>query len=122
MTTITAGPTEQYLLAQRLLSAKNYAYEATMSDYSMGSINRATDRLREVRAEVEASPWDEDDLIYTYNGPYGVGQAIRLELTVAELTRKAGDPTTSQDSRDHYAKQLIVFADKLAQWEAEQVG
>lgn len=119
MTATIAGPAEQYTLAQRLLSAKNYAYEATMSDYSMDSINRATEQLRAVRAEVEASPWSEDDLIYTYNGPYGVGLAIRLELTVAELTRKAGDPTSTQDSRDHYARQLITFAEKLAKFEAE---
>ncbi|MDZ4234977.1 MAG: hypothetical protein U1C73_14755, partial [Dietzia sp.] len=86
--TAPTGSAEQYALAQRLLSAKNYAYEATMSDYSMASIERSQEQLQAARAEVEASPWDEDDLIYTYYGPYGMGLAIRLELTVFELTRK----------------------------------
>lgn len=112
MSTITSTP-EQYDLARRLLSARNYAYEATMSDYSMASINRATENLRAIREEVEASEWTEDDLIQQYNGPFGVGLAIRLELTVDHLRRESTDESKSEESREHYARQLAIFEEKL---------
>lgn len=38
-------------LGQRIASARNYAYEATMNDYSMSSIRAAEDALAALREE-----------------------------------------------------------------------
>lgn len=38
-------------LARRIASARNYAYEANMGDYSQGSIDRATRAIQELRVE-----------------------------------------------------------------------
>ncbi len=58
-------------LAKRYLSAVNNSYEATMGDYSIGSINRASERLQAVRAEAAVWGLDESDLIVTIQGPFG---------------------------------------------------
>lgn len=100
--------TDQYALATGIAHARNYSIEATMGDYSMDSIDRAQRQLAERRAEVEASPFKEDDLIDYVDGAY----RVKLPITIAELKRKSTDPELSQESRDHYARQLAHFEAK----------
>jgi len=57
-------------LAKRLVRAKHYCFEATMGDYSMGSINAARTELELVSAEVIDRGWLEADLV-TFSGRTG---------------------------------------------------
>lgn len=45
-------------LLKRHAAAANYSYEANMSDYSMGSINRAAEDLADVKAVLESRGFD----------------------------------------------------------------
>lgn len=63
------------MLAKRLASANNYAYEATMNDYSMASINRATGALGAARSEVALAGYTEDELVM--RNDYGVWVPIQ---------------------------------------------
>lgn len=55
-------------LGKRLASARNYAYEASMSDYSVDSIIYSERRLRGVEREIEAEGLDADTLVEYVEG------------------------------------------------------
>jgi hypothetical protein len=49
-------------LAHRVAHARNYAYEATMSDYSQESIDRSVRALGELALEAQVDGYSLDDL------------------------------------------------------------
>lgn len=51
-------PEGHVILAQRLKSAREIAYEASMMDYSMESINRATEDVQEAVKAMEAAGYE----------------------------------------------------------------
>lgn len=50
-------------IAHRLVSARNYLYEATMSDYSAESIEGGLSRLKALKAEAVAQGYDPEQLV-----------------------------------------------------------
>jgi len=50
-------------LAARLASALNYSFEATMSDYSIDSINRAQSAVDDAKEVLEARGYEKDQVV-----------------------------------------------------------
>ena len=63
-------------LAEQYAAAKNYAFEASMNDYSIESIQRATQRSAELREQVIAEGLDPETAV-EWNGTKWVAAVAR---------------------------------------------
>lgn len=58
-------------LAHRAVSARNYAYEATMNDYSQGSISRAQRDLEDLLRDAIREGYESLDDLTTWDSEHG---------------------------------------------------
>lgn len=59
-------------VAQKLANARNYSFEAYMSDYSIASLNRADAELQEAKDLALSLGFDPDELVVSDGGTWRV--------------------------------------------------
>lgn len=59
-------------VAQKLANARNYSFEAYMSDYSIASLNRADVELQEAKDLALSLGFDPDELVTEVGGTWRV--------------------------------------------------
>lgn len=59
-------------VAQKLANARNYSFEAYMSDYSIASLNRADAELQEAKDLALSLGFDPDELVTSDGGTWRV--------------------------------------------------
>ena len=59
-------------VANKIVSARNYSFEANMNDYSIASINHAADEVREANELALKLGFDPDELVTSDGGTWRV--------------------------------------------------
>ena len=62
----------RFEVAQMLANARNYSFEAYMSDYSIASLNRADAELQEAKDLALSLGFDPDELVVSDGGTWRV--------------------------------------------------